>query len=527
MTMKINRITILSWLLASMSLIFAGCIRNDIPYPRIQPGFASMEAKGLLREAEIDSVTRTVTLTFNEETDIRAVEITSYTLTPDARLVSGNLDEPVDLSEKYVCTLALYQDYDWTIQGVQNIERYFTVENQIGASEIDVENRTVKVTVPSFGGGFKAVKVLTMKLGPTGCTVTPSLEGETVDLSRPVEVTVTAWGRTEVWTISAEQVDSNVNTVRVDPWTNVAWVYGTGIAGVDNGVEYRLQGTQQWTRVPREWLTVNGGEFHARIINLKAETAYEARAYGNDEFGETLKFTTGGIYEMPNRSFDQWSKNGAVWQPWGEGETPYWDTGNKGAATLGDSNVVPTNDTSTGKGKAAMLQTKFVGIGPLGKLAAGSIYAGTFKKVDGTNGILGFGRPIDVYPTRLQGYFTYKTAPINKASNGFKDLIGEPDTCVVWCALIDSPEPFESRTNPKNQHLFDPDAPDVIAYGKMQVGYDVPEYTRFEVELKYNATDRHPKYLLIVAAASKYGDYFTGGEGAVMCVDDFELLYDY
>ena len=45
MTMKINRITILSWLLASMSLIFAGCIRNDIPYPRIQPGFASMEAK--------------------------------------------------------------------------------------------------------------------------------------------------------------------------------------------------------------------------------------------------------------------------------------------------------------------------------------------------------------------------------------------------------------------------------------------------------------------------------------------------
>lgn len=99
MTMKINRITILSWLLASMSLIFAGCIRNDIPYPRIQPGFASMKAKGLLREAEIDSVTRTVTLTFNEETDIRAVEITSYTLTPDARLVSGNLDEPVDLSE--------------------------------------------------------------------------------------------------------------------------------------------------------------------------------------------------------------------------------------------------------------------------------------------------------------------------------------------------------------------------------------------------------------------------------------------
>lgn len=105
--------------------------------------------------------------------------------------------------------------------------------------------------------------------------------------------------------------------------------------------------------------------------------------------------------------------------------------------------------------------------------------------------------------------------------------MGQPDTCVVWCALIDSPEPFECRTNPKDQNLFDPSASYVVAYGRMQCGQDVPQYIPFEVELQYTATNRRPTYLVVVASSSKYGDYFTGGDGAVMCVDDLELLYDY
>lgn len=180
------------------ALLLQGCLKNDIPYPRIQPDFLTMEAEGLTKPAEIDVNDRMVTLTFDEEVNIRAVDITSYTITEGASLTQGNLSGPVDLSDYYICTLSLYQDYDWVIKGVQTIERYFTVENQVGASIIDVGGRRVKVNVSSTGGGIRQVKVLTMKLGPAGSLTTPALEGETIDLTRPVEVTVRAYGEDAV-----------------------------------------------------------------------------------------------------------------------------------------------------------------------------------------------------------------------------------------------------------------------------------------------------------------------------------------
>jgi len=38
--------------------------------------------------------------------------------------------------------------------------------------------------------------------------------------------------------------------------------------------------------------------------------------------------------------------------------------------------------------------------------------------------------------------------------------------------------------------------------------------------------DRTPEYIVIVAAASRYGDYFTGAVGSVLKVDEFQLVYD-
>lgn len=61
----------------------------------------------------------------------------------------------------------------------------------------------------------------------------------------------------------------------------------------------------------------------------------------------------------------------------------------------------------------------------------------------------------------------------------------------------------------------------------MQCGEDVDTYVPFEVRLDYRSTSRVPKYLLITASASKYGDYFTGGNGATLWLDDLELVYDY
>lgn len=512
--------------IACLALSLTGCIKNDIPYPRIQPDFLEIEAEGMIGAAQIDKRSRFITMNFDETVDMQQVKITHYKLSDDARIVSGDLSRPINLEKYYIVTLAIYQNYDWVIQGNQTIERYFTVENQVGASIIDVVGQRVVVTLPETVG-LSRVKVLTMKLGPEGSSETPSLAGQTIDLNNPVEVTVNVHGREQVWTIHGETVESTVETQRADAWTQVAWVYGAAIEGHDNGVEYKIKGTDEWIKAPESWITHTGATYYARLINLEPNTTYVARAYSDDERGVELEFTTGSIVQVPNSSFDNWSLAGKVWNPWGVGQTPYWDTGNKGATTLGDSNTFPTTDTSTGTGQAAQLETRFVGISVVGKLAAGNIFAGTYVRTDGTNGILSFGRPFTERPTRLRGYLKYTSTAISHATSEFDYLKGRPDTCIVWTALIDSPEAFEIRTNPKNRHLFDPEGAEVIAYGSFESGQSIPQYIPFEIKLDYKSTQRIPRYILIVASSSKYGDYFTGGAGSTLWLDDFELLYDY
>lgn len=508
---------------------FTSCIVNDIPYPRIQANFVTFEVEGQDRGALVDSASRNITVYLPEQVDIENVTVQNYTLSEGASLVGNPFKSPLDLSKPVRVEVHLYSDWTWTIKAEQKIERYFTVAGQVGPTEIDVPGRRV-VAYVAKRASLNSIQVESIKLGPIGSTMTPDIEGQRVDFTNPVDIVVEAYGRRATWTLFVENTDIDVATERVDAWTNVAWVYGRGTAGQENGIEYRLQGTEQWTRVPDADLVVDGGNFHARIIHLSAETTYEARAFSGQAYGEVVTFTMGTPQQMPNSSFDDWWKDGKIWCPWAEDGEPYWGTGNKGAATLGESNSVPTEDTSTGTGWAAKLQTKFIGIGSIGKPAAGNIFVGSYVRTDGTNGVLSFGREFKMRPTKLRGYLKYKTATINYAEKDnptMQAMIGQPDTCIVWIALIDSREPFEIRTNPKNRQLFDPDGDYVIAYGRVQFGEDIPDYIPFEVELNYKDTSRIPTYILATASASKYGDYFTCGSGAVMYIDDLELLYDY
>lgn len=504
------------------------CLHDNIPYPYIQANITSISAEGQMGSASIDSTDLVVKFRFPEDANIYSVKITDLSVSPNTEVVGDALakDKVIDLGEPYKVTLRMYQDYEWTLVSVRDIERYFTVDGQVGSAVIDPEARTVTATVTDRVP-LDAVPVLTCKLGPSSSTQTPALAGGDVDFSNPVKVTIENYGHTEEWTVEITQTQSTVFTVRADGWTRVAWIYGQAQEGKDNYIEYRLAGNSEWQRVPDSEVTHSGGDFTARITGLTPNTVYEARAVSGDETGATLMFTTGSALQLPNSNFDDWWQNGKVWNPWLQDGTPYWDTGNKGATTLGQSNTVPTDDTCDGTGKAAMLQSKFVGFGSLGKLAAGNIFVGTYVRTEGTNGVLSFGRDFAERPTRLTGYMKYKTSPITSVSKGFESMKGQPDTCIIWCALIDSDEPFEVRTNPNNRQLFNPDDDFVIAYGKYEIGEDVDAYVPFDIALDYKATDRVPKYILVTASASKYGDYFTGANGAVLYLDNFELKYDY
>lgn len=516
----------MSVLLAGAAL--TGCIENNIPYPHIQVNFSSISIADSERDAVIDSVARTVTAYLTEDADIYSVVIDGFTLNPSTGVWadSATFLNGVDLSSPVTTQLALYQEYEWTFSAVQTITRYFTVEQQIGASVIDVPGRRVVANV-SDKAPLSSLQVTSIKLGAPSAVMTPDIAGKKVDFTDPVTVTVTQYGRSEDWTIFVFPTETTVTTESVDAWSCVAWLYGSGQEGKDNGFEYREAGSESWIKVPSSMLTINGGDMSARLTGLKPLTSYEARAYSESDYGDIIPFTTQGTEQLPNSDFSSWWLDGKVWDPWAEGETSFWDTGNKGATTLGASNTYPSDDTPTGTGRSACLSTKFVGIGIIGKLAAGNIFAGRYVRTDGTNGILSFGRPWTLRPTRLKGWFKYHSAPISSTTSGFEDLKGQPDTGIVWIALIDSDEPFEIRTNPSNRQLFDPEGDEVIAYGKAEWNSDVEEWTQFEITLNYVSTSRVPRYLLCTGSASALGDYFTGGNGSVLMLDDFELLYDY
>ena len=512
-------------LVASFAIALTGCIQNDLPYPHIQPNFTDIEVSNLLSAPVIDSISRNITLKFDEAADLENILIESYRLNPEgSRVVSPDLGKSLDLSEPLNVTVALYQDYVWTITAVQNIERYFSVGSQIGSSVIDPVTHTVTAYVPE-GMDMTQISVEQIKLGGTTSVMTPDLNGATVDFAKPVTVTVDEFGRSTSWSIVVEESQVNVSIVRVDAWTNVAWLYGAAEAGKDNGFEYKVAGDADWTRVPPEWIDIDGGSFTARLIHLSPNTVYQVRASSDSEFTAPMTFTTGLETQLPNGSFDEWWQDGKLWNPWAQGGTPWWGTGNKGAVTVGQSNTVPTTDTPFGEGFAAMLQSKMIII----KFAAGNMFSGDYLRTVGTNGVLGFGREFSQRPTKLRGYLKYDCKPISSISSEFNrdEWIGKPDTAIVYIALTDWAEPYQIRTEPKNRQLFDSQAPEVIAYGRVQYGETVPEYIPFEIELEYRDTHRKPSYILVVASASKYGDYFTGGNGSVLCIDDFVLDYDY
>ena len=158
------------------------------------------------------------------------------------------------------------------------------------------------------------------------------------------------------------------------------------------------------------------------------------------------------------------------------------------------------------------------------------MYYGRFGKLIGTTGaIIDFGQPFKSRPTALHGFYQY--APKNIDNVGEKQPAntvkkGDMDICSIYIALSKKKYTVDN-TNPSTFINFESDE-NIIAYGELPAADCVNtngEWKEFTINLKYkNITDK-PAYLIIVCSSSKYGDYFTGGKGSCLHLDDFELLY--
>ncbi|MGL5957858.1 MAG: PCMD domain-containing protein, partial [Phocaeicola sp.] len=483
-----------------------------------------------LGSSVINANDSTVTLTLSEEVDIQKVPLKKISVTEGATLAP--LDT-IDLSVPYVVSLSLYQTYNWKIIATQEIERLFVVEEEIGVSLFDVDSRTVTVHVGQ-DHDLAHIQITEMKLGPEGATYSrdkSDLSGSFIDGSKTVDVT--CHGRTETWTISVTQLEVEVTTKPADAWTKVAWLKGLGKRNLPKSFEYRELGGLEWKKVTTE-IIEDGGSFSTRLSGLEPLTTYEYRAQSGENYGEIVSFKTAEATPITDGGFDYWHEGlhgkKTVWDPWGDGSESFWDTGNQGAATLGQTLTSPTTETCevNPTGKAARLESKFIGFIGIGKFAPGNLFVGQYLKTVGTDGVVNFGRPYSSFPTKATIYYKYTPKSISDVAKELENIVhkNNPDTCQIFVALGDWENPIEIRTAKDDRNLFDPKDPNIIAYASFQSGDPTTDYQKLELELEYRSTNRTPKFLVMVCTASKYGDYFTGGRGSLLIVDELSVTFD-
>ena len=503
------------------------CIRNDIPYPVVELSITSVEGEGFTcKESDINAEERTAVIHLDETTDISKVMISGIGMTESAVsdvAFPGTFDMRSDLH----VILELYQQYEWTISAEQEISRVFKVEGQVGTAEIDPEGRTAKAKVIKTTD-LSSLEILELKLGPEGITTMDINAGDVVSFETFRTVTVQYHDfPPETWYLYVEHTDVLANIGSVAAGSKVMWLSGSGVPGTDLGFRYRKAGESEWTDVPDTDISaVSESEIEACVGGLSPETEYEVQAYSGEDVSGIVNVTTGSEEQLPNMDFDDWYQAGSVWYPNLDPTVKVWDSANKGSSIAGKIPTCPeySDVAVAGEGKcAAKLKTETA----FGMLAAGNIYTGEFLGLAGVGASLNWGVPFTSRPTALKGWYKYQPEPVNKADEAHSSLIGSLDICQIQILLTAWEKPFNVNTQTGSFVNFDND-PDIIAYGKFEpsVDADMAEYKDFLIPLEYRDLARTPTYIVITACASKYGDYFTGGEGSVLLVDEFSLYYD-
>ncbi len=303
-------------------------------------------------------------------------------------------------------------------------------------------------------------------------------------------------------------------------------------------IEWRRLGSQQWNRATPSAAPAARAEagttITATVTGLTAGTTYEYRAVCDGYESKPYTFSTEAATQLPNAGFEEWDTSSKAYLVYASGGTMFWDSGNHGSSTMNKNVTVPATDKKHSGTYSAKLESQFVGIGTIGKFAAGNLFVGKYLATQGTDGVLGWGRPFTSRPKALRGYVHYTPAAITDvASNAPAEYVkGDMDRGIVYIAIVDNTKTaYNSESWPcvvetKTTKLFDKNGSNVIAYGEKvfegaTAGNDM---VPFEITLDYRTEDVKACNIILTISASKGGDYFTGGP-SVMYVDDLELVY--
>ena len=553
------RRTIISLLLSVAFL--TGCIHNDLPYPVVVPNITSMKVQDAVK-VDIDYDAQIVTVYVSETTDLRKVVVQSVDFDIDFTKPSVQLLGTHDLSSPLKFKLTTYQDYVWTLKAVRPVERYFTVDGQIGSSTIDDYNCRV-IAMVSEGTDISNLTVTSLKLGPKDITTYSPGPEQMKDFTEGLDVEVTAFGLTELWTIYVEETDISVEIGKVNPWTTSAYVTAMAAAGNETVFRYRESGAAEWTDVDVADVTSDGGTYTAHIKGLQPATDYEVMVTSGGDSTPAKEFTTAPATRIPNGSFEYASLvNGTNYYKFydpscgvEEGETMFWGSGNgegsegvNGSANMGIIiTAIDKNSKVDGKQSVCAQTSQMAGI-----LAAGNLFTGQFAGLVGTEGgMVNFGRPWTTRPVAMKLYCRYTTSNIDiigkKMPPGVTLTKEDTDRAQIKVALgtWDYRTYGGSKDSPVHVNTTDASTfvdfskdPSTIANGDLilhKEGYILSgasmvdastwEWAEYTVPLNYHDMETLPTHIIVSCAASQYGDYFTGCSSSKLWIDKVELVY--
>ena len=523
----------LSLILAVLFALFSCTMKNDLDYPAETADVVSLEINDA-KSVDIDHNQRSIVIDLEEWADISAVGVKSFTLSDG---IECDLPEVLDLRTPVKFTLSGYREYEWTVSGTQTIDRHITCANQVGTAQFNVEKKVAFIYFPE-SQSLTSIQFEDIKLEPerssvistTGYSMSATTSKATLAVDLPMTLdcqldrvfTVRNGEQLIDWTIRAIQVKIKVKIDSVRPYCYHAKVRGIHPGGGSPLLQYRAASASDWKDIPSA--VVAGTGISADLTGLSEDTEYVVRLVDGEDVSEEYAFKTDKAAQLDNMSFDQWHLEGKVWYPYAEGGTEVWATANPATGSFLSNTTVPDSDNVAvaGAGKySASMESSYMKV----KFAAGNIFTGSFVKLVGLGAELAWGIPFTSRPSSLKGYLNYVPKPIDYADDAHASLKGSNDTGRIFVVLADWDEQFHVISS-SNQFLDTQKDPGIIAYGELQTDKNTDGFKPFTIDIEYRSSDRIPKWVVIVASSSALGDYYTGGSGSKLWIDEFLFEYE-
>lgn len=540
-------------------LWFGGCIENDLPYPTIRGEIEEFAIQGMT-SVKIDDASAIVSVKVVDTLDLKDLRVEKLVVTegmtviPDSSACKDFIHFPdtgfvlVDSLPKTVNTrmnfkqpvsilLRLYQDYPWTIKVEHDIQRSADVVNQVGEPLVDTFTRNMVIYVDSAAQpSLKNIQIRSLQLGSSIAHIEPE-PTSVKDFTRPRVFLVTAFGETEEWTVSVRYPSADMQSSTLSAWSKRAYIEGKTKNG-DVSVKYRTivestrageetSGESEWEYSLSDEIVINeDGTFIVTLTHLKPGRSYEYQLTVDGKAEKIKTFETEPEEQLPNLSFDDWYQDGKIWYPNKDLSSEYyfWDSGNEGTSIAGGRNPTSQEKKDVVKGSALRMASEYVVV----KFAAGNVYSGSFYDIVGTKGaLLDFGRPYTSRPSALKGYYKYTSGVIDHVGSKYESMMGQKDSCHIYLALFKNwTKPF--RVNSVEETFVDIswENEDLIAFSELKTDQSNSEYKEFRIPIKYKDYATKPTYIVMVASASKYGDYFTGSTSSVLLLDECELVFE-